>query len=99
MAVDIKTIEKLAQLSRLELTSEEKAKYQEEISKILEYVDQLQSLNIDLSNPLIFTEALKPESRLRQDQIIECPDDGNNLIVSGFPVKEGKLNKVKAIFE
>lgn len=99
MAVDIKTIEKLAQLSRLELSAEEKAKYQEDISNILGYVDQLQTLNIDLSNPLIFTEALKPESCLREDKIIEASIEEKDLITNAFPVKEGKLNKVKAIFE
>lgn len=42
---------KLAKLSRLELTEEEIAHFQEEISAILQYVEQLQSVDLDNLEP------------------------------------------------
>jgi|TARA_Y100001960_G_scaffold303088_1_gene354783 aspartyl-tRNA(Asn)/glutamyl-tRNA(Gln) amidotransferase subunit C len=45
--VDIKTVEKLAQLSRLDFNEEEKATLQEEFGKIFDFVSQLQEVNTD----------------------------------------------------
>lgn len=42
---------KLAQLSRLELTDDEVAEFQEEISQILSYVEQLQQVDVDGLDP------------------------------------------------
>jgi aspartyl-tRNA(Asn)/glutamyl-tRNA(Gln) amidotransferase subunit C len=45
--VDIKTVEKLAQLSRLDFNEEEKATLQQEFGKIFDFVSQLQEVNTD----------------------------------------------------
>ncbi len=97
--IDIKIIEHLAKLSRLDLTEEEKNKYQKDISKILEYVEKLQKLNVDLSNHLTFSEPDKPELISRVDEVSNCPTDARKIIIDSFPETEGALNKVKAVFE
>lgn len=50
--VDIKTVEKLAQLSRLDFNEEEKATLQEEFGKIFDFVSQLQEVDTDNVEPM-----------------------------------------------
>lgn len=50
---------KLAQLSRLHLNKDEIVRFQEEISAILEYVEVLQSLNLDDLPPTYQVTGLK----------------------------------------
>ena len=47
MAISIEQVKKIAELARLELTSEEETKYQKQLSAILDYVGQLQELNVE----------------------------------------------------
>ncbi|MEN9582644.1 MAG: hypothetical protein RL641_598 [Candidatus Parcubacteria bacterium] len=45
--MEIKDIEKLAKLSRLELTEEEKVNFAKDLESILHYVDQIREVVID----------------------------------------------------
>jgi len=45
MALTTQEVEHIAKLSRLELTDEQKGRYQEQLSAILDYVDKLRSLD------------------------------------------------------
>jgi aspartyl-tRNA(Asn)/glutamyl-tRNA(Gln) amidotransferase subunit C len=55
MAIDMDLIRHVARLSRLELTDAELERYREQVSKILDYIDQLKELG-DLSavEPFIY---------------------------------------------
>lgn len=98
MPISISTINHLAQLARLDLTEAEKKNYQKDIASILVYVDKIQSLKVDLSHPLIFSESQNPVPLCRIDEIRESPKEVKQVIISSFPNKEGDLNKVKAVF-
>jgi aspartyl-tRNA(Asn)/glutamyl-tRNA(Gln) amidotransferase subunit C len=59
------TIEHIAQLARLELSAEEKERYRQQLSAILDYADRLKKL--DTGHTLPTSSVLPPRSVLRQD--------------------------------
>jgi aspartyl-tRNA(Asn)/glutamyl-tRNA(Gln) amidotransferase subunit C len=65
MSLTSKEVEHIAILARLDLSLEEKQRYQQQLSDILEYVAQLQKL--DTRNILPTSSHLPPQSRLRAD--------------------------------
>jgi aspartyl-tRNA(Asn)/glutamyl-tRNA(Gln) amidotransferase subunit C len=61
MSLTLTEVEHIANLARLNLTEEEKAKYRQQLSSILDYVTMLQELD---------TSAIPPTSGVAPDQ---CP--------------------------
>ncbi len=53
MSITIKEIERLAQLSKLTLTDEEKESFSSEISSIIEFADKLSELDVSGINPTL----------------------------------------------
>ena len=52
MAVSIEEVEKIAKLAKLKFNEEEKVKLQKDMNKILEYIDQLNELDLKDVEPL-----------------------------------------------
>lgn len=52
MSVTDKDVQKIAQLAKLKFSDEETVKLQSELNKILEYIDQLDELDLDGVEPL-----------------------------------------------
>lgn len=67
MSVTIKDVDKIAQLAKLKFKENEKVKLQSELNKILEYIDQLNELNLDNIEPL--ENINETENVLRKDEI------------------------------
>ena len=65
MSLTFEEVEHIALLARLDLSLEEKQRYQQELSDILEYVAQLQKL--DTGDIVSTSSHLPPRSRLRAD--------------------------------
>jgi aspartyl-tRNA(Asn)/glutamyl-tRNA(Gln) amidotransferase subunit C len=65
MTLTLKEVEHIALLARLELDADEKTRYQKQLSDILDYVAQLQKLDIQ-DQPATATSGL-PAARLRED--------------------------------
>ena len=65
--MDEKTLEYIAELSRLELPEEEKADMHEQMQKILDYMDLLNSVDTDATEPLIQFEDLR--NVFREDEV------------------------------
>lgn len=83
---------KLAQLARLKLNEEELANFAKEISAILEYVEQLQSLNLEATEPTYQVTGLT--NVMRPDKAIDygaTPDE----LLKNAPAKEAGHIKVK----
>ncbi len=85
-------IRKLANLCRLKLTDKEIPKYKNEISKIVEFVEVLQSVD---------TAGLEPTSQVtgltnvtRQDEIIDYELNREELLSNAPAVEKGQI-KVK----
>jgi aspartyl-tRNA(Asn)/glutamyl-tRNA(Gln) amidotransferase subunit C len=52
MVLSLKEVEHIAELARLELTDDEKARYQEQLSAILDYAARLQAVDAAEIEPL-----------------------------------------------
>lgn len=87
---------KLARLSRLQLSDDEITQYQDEISAILGYVEQLQEVDVSGLEPTNQVTGLKDVTR--PDEIKDygyTPDD----LLAGAPAKEGRHIKVKRMLQ
>jgi len=76
-SISQKEVEHVAQLARLELTEAEKARFAEQLSHILTYVDQLQGVSTE-GVPLTASVASE-ETVLREDTPRECLSLDNAL--------------------
>jgi aspartyl-tRNA(Asn)/glutamyl-tRNA(Gln) amidotransferase subunit C len=94
--MEIKDIEKLAKLARIELTEEEKAKYLKDIGAILNYVDQIKG-----AVAVVGEERKAGDLRnvMREDEGENKSGENTKDIVAEFPRKEGDYLKVKKILE
>lgn len=69
MALEHADVQRAAHLARLGLTDNEAAGYVDDLSRILEMVDKLQSLNTEGITPL--AHPLDATQRLRADEVTE----------------------------
>ncbi|MCL5410539.1 MAG: Asp-tRNA(Asn)/Glu-tRNA(Gln) amidotransferase subunit GatC [Patescibacteria group bacterium] len=81
--LDISQIEHIAKLSRLKLTDEEKKLYSEQLSSVLDYVEQLSLVDTKDVEPTANITGLK--NVLREDEVEE----------SGISHEDIKLNAQK----
>lgn len=81
--LDITKIEHIAKLSRLDLTEEEKTLYSEQLSSVLDYVEQLSEVDTENVEPLSNVTGL--ENITREDSVEE----------SGIGYKEIEKNAPK----
>jgi len=66
MSLTFEEVEYIAMLARLDLSQEEKQRYQQQLSDILDYVAQLQKLDTGDISPT--SSHLPPQARLRADE-------------------------------
>ena len=64
MAISLEEVEHIAALARLELTDEEKARYQEQLSAILDYAARLQAIDTTDIPPTSSVTAAGPPLRV-----------------------------------
>jgi aspartyl-tRNA(Asn)/glutamyl-tRNA(Gln) amidotransferase subunit C len=96
--MEIKDIEKLAELSKIELTDNEKTGLLKDLDSILDYVKQI--TKVDLSAQAEMTETISEYSNRsvwREDEISSAPDFSHDLIVAQFPDSQAGFIKVKKI--
>ncbi len=67
MSISLEEVEHIAKLARLQLTDEEKKRFQVELGKILEYFNQLKKLDTERVPPM--THAVPIENVLREDRV------------------------------
>ena len=87
-------IEHIASLARLGLTEEEKEKYAEQLSSILDYVEKLNKLNTDKIEQIAHITGA--ENVMISDEIKNKPDRDN--LLKNSPDKEKGFIKVKSVF-
>ncbi len=89
--MDLKDVENLAELARIELSSEEKVSLLADMQGILEYIKQIEEVKV---------ENLQPEYKLynvwREDEIVSR-DFSAELITEQFPNAQDNFLKVKKI--
>ena len=92
--MEIKDIEKLAKLARIELTDEEKQTYLKDISSILNYVDQIKGVIATTGEE---RKAGELRNILRTDEVKNESGINTESIVAEFPRKDKNYLKVKKI--
>jgi aspartyl-tRNA(Asn)/glutamyl-tRNA(Gln) amidotransferase subunit C len=89
--MDIKDVENLAELARLELSPEEKEAMLKDMSDILGYVKQIEAVNVDNVIPVYNIKNV-----WREDEIT-TRDFSNEIIIKQFPDEKDGFLKVKKI--
>lgn len=95
MKITKKDVEHVAKLARLRLTEEEKEKFGEQLSEILEYVEKLNVLDTAHVEPTSHVVALK--NVMREDEV--KPSLPVEEVLDNAPAREGKYFKVPKIIE
>lgn len=95
MAISIEEVDRIAKLARLTFSDSEKQKLQLELSKILDYVSQVQKL-ADKAEPQ--TAYDKSGINLMRDDVAVKPEQPEEFIQQA-PSRQGNYIKVKSILE
>lgn len=95
LGMEIKDIEKLAKLARIELTEGEKETLLKEVDPILNYVAQLKEV-VKLSSSSS-NKVGDHRNILREDIVKNDSGSNTEALVAEFPEKEGNSLKVKKI--
>jgi len=95
MALTLEIVEHIAELARLELTEEEKSRYLQQLSAILDYFEQLQTVD---------TGDLSPTSNIRYETCPLRADQasiglGLDEILSNAPDVKDRQFRVPPVFE
>lgn len=68
MAIDEKTVDRIAELAKLEFNAESKKEIQSDMNKMLDFVEKLNELDTENVDPLIYL--LDEEQELREDEVV-----------------------------
>ncbi len=95
MSLTKEEVEHIAELARLELTEEEKARYREQLSDILDYAARLQMLDTSQIPPT--STVLAKRTILRPDVAVQglSPED----VLKNAPNAEQNQFRVPPVFE
>jgi len=95
MTLSLKEVDHIALLARLDLSQEEKGRYQQQLSAILDHVAQLQKLDTSLIEPT--SSVLPPRSRLREDE----PGEGltTQQVLKNAPAAEKDQFRVPPVLD
>ncbi len=91
--IDRELVRKVANLARLELTADEEAKFTTQLGSILDYVEQLDEL--DVTNVQPTTRAIDVSNVTREDILQPYPE--RNAILNSAPQQEGDFFRVPKI--
>lgn len=95
MALTIQEVKEIALLARIEVKDSELTHFQDELSRILAFVAELQSINTEDVEPL--SNPLDQVQRLRADQVTET--DHHQDYQQGAPLVENGLYLVPKVVE
>lgn len=91
-------IDHIAKLARLELDQAHKDKFKKELSSILEYIDQLEQVDVSGVEPLYQVTGLMHQTRPDEHRGDFPMDERSaDLLIGQAPMRQGRLIKVKAI--
>lgn len=85
-------VDRLAELARLDLSEDERDRFGEEISVILDYVDAMQSMDVTES-----PTDLANLNLMREDEITNDPGEFTDSIVREMPESDGGSLKIHKI--
>ena len=94
MSITNEQLEHLALLSRLDLAEKDKKQFQDQLSDILDFVDQIQNINTEGVEPLHHVTGL--ETIWREDEIKEW--SSREELINSAPEHDDDYIKTKPIF-
>jgi aspartyl-tRNA(Asn)/glutamyl-tRNA(Gln) amidotransferase subunit C len=97
MSLTLDEVRRIAVLARLELSPEEELVFQGQLSAILDYVRQLEDLDVSGVEPMTHALAAGERPPLREDEVL--PSLGPEEALAAAPVREGTWFKVPRIIE
>lgn len=97
MALSQEDVRRIAQLARLELTESEERLFAGQLSAILDFVKQLEELDVSGVEPMTHALAAGEPSGLRED--VARPGLPVERALASAPDREGPLFKVPRIIE
>lgn len=89
-------IDRVAELSLLELTDEERAQLEEQLPSIVAYVSKLQEVDTTNIEPKAYLT--EEENVFRADEV-QMDDDERERVIDNFPKKTGDALEVPGVFE
>ncbi len=89
--MEIKDVEKLAELSRIELSEEEKIQILKDMDGILDYVKQVEAVHMEDS------KSVYDLYNIWREDILEPREFSEKLIKNQFPASQDGFVKVKKI--
>ena len=95
MALSLDAVRKVARLARLKLSEPELTRYQGQLGRILEHMDELKSLDTKAVPPT--AHALGLTNAMRED--VPAPPSDTPAIMANFPEREGPYLKVPKVIE
>jgi len=95
MALTRDEVRQLADLARLDLSDDELAAAEQDLDKILGYVDRLKQVETQGVEP--FTMPARHE--WRPDVALPCDHAACEIILSNFPERNGDLLKTPGVFD
>ncbi|EMU5012944.1 TPA: Asp-tRNA(Asn)/Glu-tRNA(Gln) amidotransferase subunit GatC [Neisseria gonorrhoeae] len=95
MALTLADVDKIARLSRLQLTAEEKEKSLQELNDIFTMVEQMQNINTDGIEPMAHPHEVA--LRLREDEVTETDRAAEYQVVA--PEVRNRLYIVPQVIE
>jgi aspartyl-tRNA(Asn)/glutamyl-tRNA(Gln) amidotransferase subunit C len=97
MALSVEQVRRIAALARLRLEPAEEARLAGELSAILDYVRQLEELDVTDVEPMTHALAAGEETPLRPDEV--RPSLPPDVALANAPAREGTCFKVPRIIE
>lgn len=94
--INKKTLEKLAELARIEISGDKEEKLLSDLSAIFGYFEELNE--VDVSGVELMAGAAELTNVFRDDKEIKCETSAIDL-VNAFPEKEGNFLKVPNVFQ
>lgn len=95
MSVDIKTVKRVARLSRIAVRDDEAKRMANELNAILGFVEQLDEVNVDNVEPL--TSVIPMSLRTREDVVTDRNKAAD--IVANAPLSEDNFFLVPKVIE
>ncbi len=89
-------VDHIATLSRLSFTDEERTRFAEQLSSIIDYVGLLSKVDTEGVEPMNHSVALM--NVFGADEPSPCDEATRAALLAAFPEREGDLLKVKAVF-
>lgn len=90
---DERNVEYIANLARIRIASEEKNSLEEQMSKIIGYIDKLKELDVEGVEPLRGVSSLRDV--FREDKVI--PSNCREDILKNSPSREGDYFKIPKV--